>query len=56
MKPVWGFGKEIKTDEIDKVEEWFKINIHIYTQDEKTMPKSTDETAAKTINILFIKT
>ena len=29
------YDKEIKSDEIDKVEELFKINIHIYTQDEK---------------------
>ncbi len=28
-------NQEIKTDKIDKVEEWFEINIHIYTQDEK---------------------
>ena len=29
------YDKEIKTDEIDKVEELLKINIHIYTQDDK---------------------
>ena len=29
------YDKEIKIDEIDKVEDFFKINIHIYTQDEK---------------------
>jgi len=29
------YDKEIKIDEIDRVEEFFKINVHIYTQDEK---------------------
>ena len=29
------YDKEVKNDEIDKVEEFFKINIHIYTQDDK---------------------
>ena len=28
------YDKEVKIDEIDKVEESFKFNIHIYTQDE----------------------
>ncbi len=29
------YEKEIKIDEIDRVENLFKINIHIYTQDDK---------------------
>ena len=29
------YDKEVKNDEIDKVEEMFKINIHIYTQDDE---------------------
>ena len=33
------YDKEVKIDEIDKVEDFFKINIHIYTQDENDHAK-----------------
>jgi hypothetical protein len=42
---MYGALKKFKTDEINKEEELFKINIRIYTLDETTLPKSTEEIA-----------